>query len=101
MIEDMTVRNFAPNKQQSYLQEVSLFAQFFAKPPEQLGPEQIRTYQIYVAKDRKVAAGTRPGRVLRLLQAAPSFSHHVIFGTGHRQRATATGYRTSSIPSTP
>ena len=54
MIEDMTVRNFAPNTQQSYLQQVSLFARYFGKSPEQLGPEQIRTYQIYLAEDRKV-----------------------------------------------
>ena len=47
MIEDMTVRNFAPNTQEGYLHQVSLFARHFGKSPEQLGPEEIRTYQIY------------------------------------------------------
>jgi site-specific recombinase XerD len=59
MIEDMTVRNFAPNTQESYLSQVSLFARHFGKSPEQLGPEEIRAYQIYLAEERKVAVGTR------------------------------------------
>ncbi len=59
MIEDMTVRNFAPNTQISYLQQVALFARHFGKSPEQLGPEEIRAYQIYLADQRKVAVGTR------------------------------------------
>jgi hypothetical protein len=59
MIEDMTVRNFAPNTQQSYLGQVGLFARHFGKSPEQLGPEEIRTYQIYLAQERKVSVGTR------------------------------------------
>ena len=119
MIEDMRVRNFAPNTQESYLSQVSLFARHFGKSPEQLGPEEIRAYQIYLAEERKVSVGTRilavsalrffyavtlqrdwsvqliptpkkdhrlpvilsPQEVLQLLQAAPSFSHHVIFST--------------------
>ena len=59
MIEDMTVRNFAPNTQESYLCQVSLFARHFDKSPEQLGPEEIRAYQIYLAEEKKVSVGTR------------------------------------------
>jgi site-specific recombinase XerD len=59
MIEDMMVRNFAPNTQESYLHQVSLFARHFRKSPEQLGPEEIRIYQVYLAQERKAAAGTR------------------------------------------
>ena len=119
MIEDMRVRNFAPNTQESYLHQVSLFARHFGKSPEQLGPEEIRAYQVYLADERQVSVGTRivavsalrflyrvtlqrdwtvqliptakkdhrlpailsPEEVLRLLQAAPSFTHHVIFST--------------------
>jgi len=126
MIDDMTVRNFAPNTQESYLHQVTLFARHFGRSPERLGPEEIRAYQIYLAKERRAAVGTRsvavsalrflfkvtlrrdwtfelipapkpetrlpvvlsPEEVLRLLQAAPSFTHHVIlstmYGTGMR-----------------
>gem|GEM_PF-1532016 len=42
MLEDMGIRNFAENTQQSYLQQVSLFARHFARSPNLLGPEQVR-----------------------------------------------------------
>ncbi len=59
MIDDMTVRKFAPITMLAYLKQVSYFAQHFGKSPERLGPEEIRRYQIYLAKERKasVAAG--------------------------------------------
>ena len=119
MIDDMTVRNFAPNTILCYLKQVSYFAQHFGKSPDRLGPEEIRSYQIYLAKERKVGISSRtvavsalrflyhvtlkqdriiemipfpkpeyplpvivsPEEVLRLLEAAPSFTHHVIFST--------------------
>jgi hypothetical protein len=45
MTEDMQVRNLALNTQMSYVQQVSLFARYFKKSPETLGPEEIRAYQ--------------------------------------------------------
>jgi len=130
MIEDMTVRNFARNTQESYLSQVSLFGRHFGKSPDQLGPEEIRAYQIYLAEERKVSVGTRivavsalrffyavtlqrdwtvqliptpkkdyrlpailsPQEVLQVLQAAPSFTHHVIFSTMY-----GTGMRVSEV----
>src|SRR5437762_14374326 len=59
MIDDMTVRNFAPNTMLCYLKQVSYFAQYFGKSPDRLGPEQIRSYQIYLAKERKVGISSR------------------------------------------
>jgi integrase/recombinase XerD len=55
MTEDMQVRNLALNTQMSYLQQVSLFARHFNKPPEQLGPEDIRAYQVYLKNEKKLA----------------------------------------------
>jgi integrase/recombinase XerD len=54
MAEDMQVRNLALNTQTSYLQQVSLFARHFNKSPEQLGPEDIRAYQIFLTNERKL-----------------------------------------------
>jgi site-specific recombinase XerD len=34
---------------------VSLFARHFNKPPEQLGPEDIRAYQVYLTNEKKLA----------------------------------------------
>jgi integrase/recombinase XerD len=58
MTEDMQVRNLALNTQTSYVQQVSLFARHFNKSPEQLGPEDIRTYQVYLTNEKKLAPGS-------------------------------------------
>jgi integrase/recombinase XerD len=59
MIDDMAVRNLATNTQECYLQQVTLFARYFGKSPDQLGPEEIRTYQLYLANEKRAAVGTR------------------------------------------
>jgi site-specific recombinase XerD len=58
MTEDMQVRNLALNTQTSYLQQVSLFARHFNKSPEELGPEEIRAYQVYLTNEKKLAPGS-------------------------------------------
>ena len=54
MIEDLQVRNLSPHTQTSYLQQVSRFARYFGKSPDQLGPEHIRAYQVYLTNDKKL-----------------------------------------------
>ena len=56
--EDMQIRNFSPNTQLSYIQQVSLFARHFDKSPEILGSEDIRTYQLYLTKEKKLDASS-------------------------------------------
>ena len=58
MTEDMQVRNLSPHTQASYIQQVSLFARYFGKSPELLGPEEIRAYQIYLTNERKLATSS-------------------------------------------
>ena len=58
MTEDMQVRNLALNTQESYLQQVTQFAGFFKKSPELLGPEDIRTYQVYFTNEKKLATSS-------------------------------------------
>ncbi len=58
MIEDMQVRNLAMNTQISYVRQVSLFARHFNKSPEELGPEDIRAYQVYLTNEKKLAPGS-------------------------------------------
>ena len=41
-IEDMMVRNCAPATQATYVHQVSMFARYFGRSPEMLGPEEIR-----------------------------------------------------------
>lgn len=58
MLEDMQIRNFARNTQETYLLQVALFARYFNKSPELLGPEQIREYQIYLTNQKQLSPGS-------------------------------------------
>ena len=58
MTEDMQVRNLSPHTQTSYVQQVSLFARYFGKSPELLGPEEIRAYQVYLTNEKKLATSS-------------------------------------------
>ena len=51
----MQVRNLSLQTQATYVQQVSLFARHFNKSPEILGPEEIRSYQVYLTNERKLA----------------------------------------------
>ena len=58
LTEDMQVRNLSPHTQATYVLQVSLFARYFSKSPEALGPEGIRSYQVYLTNQEKLAPGS-------------------------------------------
>jgi integrase/recombinase XerD len=58
MLEDMQRRNLAKRTQETYIQQVALFARHFRKSPEALGPEDIRTYQLYLINEKQLAIGS-------------------------------------------
>jgi integrase/recombinase XerD len=55
MLEDMRVRNLAPNTQSIYVDRVAKFAKYFGKSPHLLGPEEIRTYQVYLSTQKNAS----------------------------------------------
>jgi site-specific recombinase XerD len=55
MLEDMRRRNLADRTQETYIEQVSLFARHFDKSPEALGPEDIRTYQLYLIDEKELS----------------------------------------------
>jgi integrase/recombinase XerD len=55
LLEDMQIRNLAVNTQESYVQQVSLFARHFHKSPDLLGPEEIRAYQVYLTNEKELS----------------------------------------------
>ena len=55
MIEDMQVRNLSSSTRDTYLLQVSLFARHFRKSPVLLGPEELRSYQVYLTTDKKLS----------------------------------------------
>jgi integrase/recombinase XerD len=55
MLEDMQVRNLSPHTQRAYIENVARFARHFGRSPADLGPEEIRTYQVYLVRERSLA----------------------------------------------
>jgi integrase/recombinase XerD len=53
MIDDMRIRNLSPHTQRSYLEHVSRFARHFGQSPDQLGPDAISTYQVFLTSERQ------------------------------------------------
>jgi integrase/recombinase XerD len=58
MLEDLQIRHYSPTTIRLYLYAVRAFAQHFGKPPDQLGGEEIRRYQLYLTKEKKVSTST-------------------------------------------
>jgi len=47
--------NLAPATQATYVHQVSMFARYLGRLPEMLGPEEIRSYHVYLAAAKKLA----------------------------------------------
>jgi site-specific recombinase XerD len=54
----MQVRNLSLYTQRAYIDQVSQFARYFGRSPATLGSEDIRTYQIYLANERRLASSS-------------------------------------------
>jgi len=49
MLEELERRNYAASTTRAYLRAVDEYARYFNRPPDQLGPNQIRQYQAVCA----------------------------------------------------
>jgi integrase/recombinase XerD len=58
MLEDLHIRNYAPTTVACYIRSIAEFAQHFNKPPDQLGPEEIRAWQLFLLKEKRVKLST-------------------------------------------
>ena len=48
MIDDMSLRNLSPATQRSYVHAVKRFSRFHGRSPDQLGLEDVRSFQVYL-----------------------------------------------------
>ena len=58
MLEDLQRRNYAQTTIKNYLGTVEDFAKHFGRPPDQLGLDEIRSYQAYLLQERKMGVRT-------------------------------------------
>jgi site-specific recombinase XerD len=58
MRQDLKLRNYSPHTIDSYVRSVAQFAKHFGTPPDRLGAEHIRTYQLFLVEDQKASWAT-------------------------------------------
>ena len=66
MLEELQRRNFSPDTIRSYIRAVRDFAAHFHKPPDQMGVEELREFQLHMLRDQKLATGTVQYRMTAL-----------------------------------
>jgi integrase/recombinase XerD len=66
MLEELQRRNYSAETVRQYLRAVAQFAKHFGKRPDQLGPDELRTYQAYLLRERKLAVGSVVAQVAAL-----------------------------------
>jgi integrase/recombinase XerD len=57
MIDDMQLRGFSPGTQAAYLAQVTDFARFFNKHPDNLGEKEIREYLLHLINEKHASYG--------------------------------------------
>ena len=58
MLEDLRIRNYSQSTVECYVRAVADFARHFDKSPDQLGEEEIRSWQLHLLNEKKVKLST-------------------------------------------
>ncbi len=58
MLEELQRRNYSQTTVTAYLKTVEDFAKHYNKAPDQLGADEIRSYQVYLLKEKKLGVRT-------------------------------------------
>jgi len=82
MLEELQRRNFAATTIRTYLHGVAHFSRYFRRPPDQLGPEDIRKYQAMLFTKLKYS----PNTVVVRLASLRFFYIHVLKRAGASPR---------------
>lgn len=66
MLEELERRNYSQSTVRAYVKTIEDLARYFRRPPNQLGPSQLRHYQAYLVRERKLAPNTMVQRTAAL-----------------------------------
>lgn len=84
-IDDLRIRNYAPGTIEAYVAGVQRFARHFNRPPDQLGPDDIRAFQLHLLEERvswslfnQTVCALR--FFYRITLGRPEQVHHIPFG---------------------
>jgi len=55
MTEDLRVRNYSPRTIDTYVRCVAAFANYFGRSPRELGPEDVRRWQVHLVEQKKAS----------------------------------------------
>jgi integrase/recombinase XerD len=66
MIDELVRRNYSEGTIRAYLRSVQAFAEYFNRPPDQLGPEQIREYAAHLFEGRQLSSSSVSQQVAAL-----------------------------------
>ena len=58
MLEELQRRNYTADTIRGYIHAMREFAEYFGKSPELMGAEEVREFQLYMIRDKKLALGT-------------------------------------------
>jgi integrase/recombinase XerD len=58
MQEELQRRNCSESTTDSYLRHITEFARYFGRSPAQLGPEEVKRFQLYLIQEKKVSWAT-------------------------------------------
>ena len=58
LIADLELRNCSPRTVEAYVGHVAAFARHSGRAPDELGPDEVKAYQLYLAQERRVAWST-------------------------------------------
>jgi integrase/recombinase XerD len=80
MLEELQRRNYSQATVRAYVLAVKQFAEYFHRPPDQLGPDQIRRFQSYLLQEKGLSPRTVVQRVsaLRFLFVKTLKRHHML-----------------------
>jgi integrase/recombinase XerD len=66
MLDELERRNYSQSTVRAYVKTIEDLARYFKRPPDQLGPDQLRQYQAYLFRERKLAPNTVTQRTAAL-----------------------------------